>query len=640
MSHTKENQLKLSIIIPCYNCEKTLQEAVDSCYTQGFSEDEFEIVMVDDCSKDGTSSIMRKLADEHSNIKVHSHSTNKGGGATRNTATEIAEAELIFCLDSDDILSPHMLDKMVRMQKETEADGIGIEKSIKFRDTDTNDIAFINIFGYRNELIPLESLLQYNDVMCPLYSTFLYSKTAFNKIGGYPTTHGFDTQGFAWRFLAKGLKAYTCPDTTYLHRVNFHESYYLREYNAGRTNFNWKKILLEQNAILSDEAYSFVVNFNEQDFETSIIDELKKIPNVFSQILNNRVINIENMVSQESIPRNSIRGIFYRIRAKIKKIPLPTLMIKLRTYFTFIIKHIQSNEALFALLPWHLLRIKRVLHIDFNTPINKDNEVMDLFLPTISKDFETLQLVIEAAKKHVQHTIGKIYIVTQVNDVIKEYCEKHGYILVDEKSILGYGKERINYKVGEFDRSGWLFQQLLKFAADKIVETENFITICTDTILIRPHTFIENGKFIFRQNDEWHEPYFKTFKKIFGYPVQSWFSYTSHMMIFNKTMFRKLKEELEEKNKKTWDQVYIDTADPQEMSCISDYDTYANWVICNFPEKTKTKVFYNRTLSRKEMAPLEDLETRYGDKYHSVSFHSYATESSHKGVQDLGKLTP
>ncbi len=57
--------------------------------------------------------------------------------------------------------------------------------------------------------------------------------------------HGFDTQGFAFRFLANGLIAYTCPETIYYHRVNAGRSYYVREYESGKISYNWFKILEE-----------------------------------------------------------------------------------------------------------------------------------------------------------------------------------------------------------------------------------------------------------------------------------------------------------------------------------------------------------------------------------------------------------
>lgn len=614
----------LSIIIPCYNCEDTLEEAVDSCFTQGL--DDFEIVMVDDCSTDKTREVMKSLASKHPEIKLFYHNENKGGGSTRNTATSKATSNLIFCLDSDDILTPHTLSKMVDMQNKTNADGIGIETSVKFRGTNSNDIAFTNVFGYRNEVIPLISLLQLNNVMCPLYSTFLYTKKAFATTGGYPTEHGFDTQGFAWRFLASGLTAYTCPDTVYLHRVNFHESYYLREYNAGRTNINWKKILLEQNSILSDEAYSFVLNFNEMDFETNIIDELKKLPKVFSEKQYDRRVAIDKLVTSNAVPRKSLLGSFYRLRSRVKKYLLRLKTSRIGYYIKFLKNHLSSGATPYALVTWHILKLKKRLGIDFKVSGDGTTDVVDIFLPTIAKDFATLQLVIEAAQKNIKHIIGVIYIITSINDEVQDFCQRHGYVLIDETSILGYGKEKINYRVNGIDRSGWLLQQLLKLAADKVVEADNFISIDSDTILLKPHLFIKNGKFVFRQNEEWHQPYFTAFKSIFGYSVKTSFSYTSHMMIFNKKLLQELRAKIERKHRKPWDQVYISTAESGEMSCVSDYDTYANWVRCNYPEKTLSMVLYNKTLPRTELTDLNNLENKYSEIYHSISFHSYASK--------------
>ncbi len=105
---------KLSIIIPCYNSAKTLEEALTSACAQELSIP-FEIVMVDDNSEDNTRELMKKLAGEYKNIRYFFHDTNKGGGATRNTAVAKSTGDLIFCLDSDDILTPGMLGKMVNM---------------------------------------------------------------------------------------------------------------------------------------------------------------------------------------------------------------------------------------------------------------------------------------------------------------------------------------------------------------------------------------------------------------------------------------------------------------------------------------------------------------------------------------------
>ena len=77
--------MKISIIIPCYNCAKTLREAVASCYVQKL--DNFEIVMVDDGSADNTKEIMQKLASKHPEIPFNFGEYSVGGGFCIHTET-------------------------------------------------------------------------------------------------------------------------------------------------------------------------------------------------------------------------------------------------------------------------------------------------------------------------------------------------------------------------------------------------------------------------------------------------------------------------------------------------------------------------------------------------------------------------
>ena len=76
---------KLSIIMPCYNCTATLEEALASIYTQEL-EMPFEVVMVNDGSTDGTGQLIEELARRYAHIRYVSHDRNRGGGAARNNA--------------------------------------------------------------------------------------------------------------------------------------------------------------------------------------------------------------------------------------------------------------------------------------------------------------------------------------------------------------------------------------------------------------------------------------------------------------------------------------------------------------------------------------------------------------------------
>lgn len=329
------SSIKLSIIIPCYNCEKTLREAVESCYKQGFeNESDFEIVMVDDGSTDNTKELMHTLASEHNNIQTFFNEKNQGGGATRNKAVTHSLGEVIFGLDSDDMLPPGTLLKMYTFLKETAkksvCDGVTIHRSIKFNGNSIHNIDHVDVSPYPGERIPFTSLVSKTKEFCPVSVTFMYTKDAFTKAGGYPTSHGYDTQGFGWRFLCAGLSAYTCPDAEYLHRIHASESYYLREYNSGKMNYNWRDILLEHQYVFSDKAQSFIRTFNYKDFTRNIMDDLINIdgflvPNIEEVLSKVSTINKTNSRAKDEVQstpvyvrRNSMYGYYLRIKNRIR----------------------------------------------------------------------------------------------------------------------------------------------------------------------------------------------------------------------------------------------------------------------------------------------------------------------------------
>ena len=250
---------RLTIIMPCYNCADTLEEAVESCYAQDL--ENFEIVMVDDGSTDNTKTVMKKLADKHLEIKLFYHDKNRGGGAARNTAVGNSEAEIIFCLDSDDVLPPKVLSKMFSLMKEKGCDGVLFEETRFFYDKNIKKTEIVKntVIGRPIELVDLFKektgfLTKHN---------FLYTKESFNNSGGYPTDHGFDTQTFGLRFLSNGHKAYVCPGAFYFHqRSKVASSYFMRECAEGKLSFNIYLMYEEIIHLLSDDLIRKIFNYD------------------------------------------------------------------------------------------------------------------------------------------------------------------------------------------------------------------------------------------------------------------------------------------------------------------------------------------------------------------------------------------
>lgn len=96
--------LQLSIIVPIYNAEAGLKRCLDSLVNITYK-DEYEVVLIDDGSKDCSSSICDEYNKKYDFFKVI-HQKNAGVSAARNAGIELATGKYIMFVDSDDYLSP------------------------------------------------------------------------------------------------------------------------------------------------------------------------------------------------------------------------------------------------------------------------------------------------------------------------------------------------------------------------------------------------------------------------------------------------------------------------------------------------------------------------------------------------------
>lgn len=97
----------ISLVIPVYNVKDYLGDCLDSLLAQTYQN--FEIVIVDDASTDGSGEIARRYAEQHPLIRVVAHDRNRGLAAARNTGIASACGAYIAFVDSDDYVSPDYL---------------------------------------------------------------------------------------------------------------------------------------------------------------------------------------------------------------------------------------------------------------------------------------------------------------------------------------------------------------------------------------------------------------------------------------------------------------------------------------------------------------------------------------------------
>jgi glycosyltransferase involved in cell wall biosynthesis len=110
---------KISVITPCFNHGKFIQEMVESVLNQTFQD--FEVIIVNDGSTDDTAEILRNITSEK--VKII-HIENHGPAYARNLAIENARAPIIMNLDADDKIAPDLLEKAYEIFLSNENTGI------------------------------------------------------------------------------------------------------------------------------------------------------------------------------------------------------------------------------------------------------------------------------------------------------------------------------------------------------------------------------------------------------------------------------------------------------------------------------------------------------------------------------------
>src|ERR1700743_3586620 len=115
------DQHHISFFIPAYNCAATIEESVESIFNGNFINGD-EIIIVNDCSTDSTATVLDELKARHPELRIIHHLRNKGGATARNTAVENADSNLLFCLDSDNVLAPGSIGPLKEYLLEMKAD--------------------------------------------------------------------------------------------------------------------------------------------------------------------------------------------------------------------------------------------------------------------------------------------------------------------------------------------------------------------------------------------------------------------------------------------------------------------------------------------------------------------------------------
>ena len=110
MFESRDNMVNVSIIVPIYNAENSIELTIDSILNQNYKD--FELILINDGSKDNSGLICNRFAAVDKRIKVI-HQNNSGAAFARNIGIKIAKGKYIAFVDADDILKEDWLSTMI-----------------------------------------------------------------------------------------------------------------------------------------------------------------------------------------------------------------------------------------------------------------------------------------------------------------------------------------------------------------------------------------------------------------------------------------------------------------------------------------------------------------------------------------------
>lgn len=182
----KANFPKLSVVMAVYNGERFLREAVESILSQTYSD--FEFIIFDDCSKDGSAAILRSFTDPR--LRIHTNEKNIGLTNSLNKGLAVARGKYIARMDADDISLPTRFAKQVAFLNEYPAIAL-VGTWMECIDAEGRSLSSVNM--PTDPQIIKDEMLKEN---CIAHPSVMFRKDAVLATGGYQTTLGRYAQDY------------------------------------------------------------------------------------------------------------------------------------------------------------------------------------------------------------------------------------------------------------------------------------------------------------------------------------------------------------------------------------------------------------------------------------------------------------
>lgn len=214
---------KLTVLMPVYNSERFLAEAIDSVLQQTFKD--FEFIIIDDGSTDGSAAIVSSYSDPR--IRFYQNETNLSISPTLNKGISLATTDLIARMDGDDICYPDRLQKQYSYLMANP----GCAMVSCWARVITEKGEFVQQDDFKSEYYYYNSIFE----SWIYHPTVVYRKRVVEQLGGYTVPYSEDFELFSQ--LYKRFRIHTIPETLLDYRVNsqsLHQVQKKKEYEGAQ----------------------------------------------------------------------------------------------------------------------------------------------------------------------------------------------------------------------------------------------------------------------------------------------------------------------------------------------------------------------------------------------------------------------
>ena len=234
----------VSVLIPAYNAERYLAEALDSVLAQTWPN--IEVVVVDDGSKDATLEVARRY--ESTVVRVIAQPENRGQTAALNRALADARGDYVQYFDADDVMEPGKIESQVRRLADEPEGTIATAAWARFYDDDFGTATFKRGHDWRAYEEPLAWLIHDwtgHGTMPP--GAWLYPRSVVEQIGPWheELTLNNDMEYFTRAVLASRKIAF-CPDARWYYRSGNESLSQRKDEPALRSQFEVVRLSTER----------------------------------------------------------------------------------------------------------------------------------------------------------------------------------------------------------------------------------------------------------------------------------------------------------------------------------------------------------------------------------------------------------